>query len=124
MLRSLYSFFKAIPTMLRIFKVWKKKRSINETIAEYLRLQYPFIVPVEKMKSQIKVLQGLPTLETMVGMQRKALKRTLLSVGISLVVATALVFVLRHLLLALNTPYTFFDLIVYPFVRFWSLFLR
>lgn len=124
MLRSLYSFFKALPTMLQIFRVWRKKRSINGTISEYLRVRYPFIVPLETMKAEIKVLEGIPSLETMVGMQRKALAKTMLSVGFSLLAAIVLVFVLRHLLLALNTPYTFWDLLSYPFVRFWSLFLR
>lgn len=124
MLRSLFSFFKTLPTILQIFRAWRKKRTINGTISEYLRVRYPFIVPLETMKAEIKVLDGIPSLETMVGMQRKALTKTILSVGLSLLVATALVFVLRHLLLALNTPYTFGDLLSYPFVRFWSLFLR
>lgn len=124
MLRSLYSFFKMLPTMLRLFKIWWKKRTIDETTAEYLRARYPFIVPLEKMKDGIKMLDGIPTLETMVGMQRKALRKTILSVGISLLIATALVFVLRHMLLALNTPYTFWELLSYPFFRLWHLLIK
>jgi len=124
MLRSLYSLSKSIPTMLQLFKVWWKQRTINGTIAEYLRVRYPFLVPLEKMKAGIKMLDGIPTLETMVGMQRKALRKTLLSVGISLLIATGLVFILRHVLLALNTPYTFGELLSYPFVRIWGLLMK
>jgi hypothetical protein len=76
------------------------------------------------MKAGIKMLDGIPTLETMVGMQRKALKKTILSVGISLLIATGLVFFLRHMLLALNTPYTFRELLSYPFSRLWSLLIK
>jgi len=124
MLRFLYSFFKSIPMMLHLFKIWWKKRTIDGTIAEYLRVRYPFIVPLEKMKAGIKMLDGIPTLETMVGMQRNALKKTILSVGISLLIATGLVFFLRHMLLALNTSYTFMELLSYPFSRLWSLLMK
>jgi len=110
--------------MLQLFKVWWKQRTINGTIAEYLRVRYPFITPLEKMKAGIKMLDGIPTLETMVGMQRKALRKTLLSVGISLLIATGLVFILRHVLLALNTPYTFGELLSYPFIRLWGLLMK
>ncbi|MDY0287920.1 MAG: DUF1232 domain-containing protein [Sphaerochaeta sp.] len=124
MLRSLYSFFKTTPTILLLLKIWWKKRTIDGTIADYLRVQYPFIVPLEQMKTQVKMLDGIPSLETMVGMQRRALRKTIISVGISLLVATGLVFVLRHLLLALNTPYTFWELLLYPFFRLWILLMK
>ncbi|WP_320130305.1 YkvA family protein [uncultured Sphaerochaeta sp.] len=124
LLRSLYSFAKTLPEIAKLWKAWRKKRNLDGTVAEYLRLRYPFIAPLEKLKEGIVVLEGIPTLESMVSMQRKALRKTILSVGLALLIATGLVFVLRHMLLALNTPYTFRELLSYPFVRLWSLFMK
>jgi uncharacterized membrane protein YkvA (DUF1232 family) len=124
LIHSLYSFLKVLPNLVTIVKIWWKKRTVNATIAQYLRQRYPFIVSLESMKAKIKVLDGIPSLETMVSMQQKAMQRKLISVGLTVITATAFVFVLRHMLLSMQTPYSFTDLLSYPFVRLWSLFRR
>jgi uncharacterized membrane protein YkvA (DUF1232 family) len=123
LLRALYAFGKVLPTIHGLCKAWRKKRTIDGAVAQYLRTRYVFIEPVEQMKARIKVLDGIPSLETMVGMQRKALKKSLLLVSVSIIVATALVLVLRFLLIGLGTSYTLFDLLSYPFSQLWSHFL-
>jgi uncharacterized membrane protein YkvA (DUF1232 family) len=119
-LRALYSFGKSLPTILGLYKAWRKKRTIDGAVAQFLRTRYVFIEPVEKMKAEIKVLDGIPSLETMVGMQRKALARSLLLVGITIIATSVLIFVLRHLLIGLGTPYTLLDLLLHPFARLWG----
>jgi hypothetical protein len=75
---------------------------------------------VEKIKTQIKVLDGIPSLETMVGMQRKALAKSLSLVAFTTISATALVFLLRHLSIGLSTPYSILELLAHPFIKLWS----
>jgi uncharacterized membrane protein YkvA (DUF1232 family) len=120
LLRALYAFGKVLPTIHCLCRAWREKRTIDGAVAQFLRTRYVFIEPVEKMKARIKVLDGIPSLETMVGMQRKALKKSMILVGVSIVVATALVFTLRFLLIRLGTSYTLFDLLSYPFTRLWG----
>jgi len=121
LLRSLYSFLKALPTIHGLYKAWRKTRTINGAVAQFLRTRYLFIEPVEKIKADIKVLDGIPSLETMVGMQRKALGKSLSLVAFTTIFATALVFLLRHLSIGLSTPYSILGLLVYPFIQLWSI---
>ncbi|GEM_PF-1008622 len=120
LLRSLHSFFKTLPTIHGLYKAWRKKRTINGAVAQFLRTRYLFIEPVEKIKAEIKVLEGIPSLETMVGMQRKALAKSLLLVCITAVSATALVFILRFQLISSRTPYSLIDLLISPFITLWG----
>lgn len=119
-LRSLFSLCKALPSICGLYKAWRKKRTINGAVAQFLRTRYLFIEPVEKIKAEIKVLEGIPSLETMVGMQRRALGKSLLLVIITTICATVLIFILRHLLIGLRTPYSIFELLAYPFIKLWG----
>ncbi len=119
-LRALYAFGKVLPTIHGLGRAWREKRTVDGAVAQFLRTRYVFIELVEKMKARIKVLDGIPSLEIMVGMQRKALKKSLILVSASIVIATILVFVLRFLLIRLGTPYTLFDLLSYPFTKLWG----
>jgi uncharacterized membrane protein YkvA (DUF1232 family) len=123
-LRTLRSFAKGLPTIWKIGKCWRKTRTVDGTIAEYLRMRYPFIGPLERMKGEMRVLDGIPGLEEMVNMQRAELRDTTVSVSVSLVLAVGVVFALRHLLMATQTDQTIISLLVYPFVKLSDLLYR
>ena len=120
LLRSFHALGKVLPAVLGLVKALRNKRTIDGAVAQYLRTRYVFIEPVEKLKAEFKMLDGIPSLETMVEMQRKALAKSLLLVILSTMLAIILVFVLRHLLIGLRTPYSLFELLAYPFIRFWK----
>jgi len=123
-LRSLYAAVKALPTLFSLCKAWRKNHTIDGAVAHYLRTRYVFIEPVEKLKVEIKVLEGIPSLETMVGLQRKALAKSLFLVIFTTIGASVLIFVLRHLLIESGSPFSLWGLLAHPFVRLWNVVSR
>lgn len=116
-LRSLFSFIKSIPSILSFARAFVKTKNLDKTVAFFLKEKYPFIEKIEQTKNKFSVLSGIPDLDLMVKMERKALKTTLIEVGVSLVFAFGFAWVLRHLLLTSLTGYTFWSLIFVPFTR-------
>lgn len=123
-LRTLWSFLKSLPNGWRMVRSWWRTRTVDGAIAEYLRTRYPFIRPLEQMKGELKMLDDIPGLETMIGMQRRELRDTTVSVVVSLVLATGIAFALRKVLMATQTDQTVLSLLVYPFGRLFDLLFR
>jgi len=120
-LRSAYSFIKSIPSILSFLRAFIKTKNVDKTVALFLKEKYPFIEKIEETKNKFYVLSGIPDLDLMVKMERKALKTTLIEVLVSLSLAFGLAWMLRHILLTSLTGYTFWSLILVPFTRLMTL---
>jgi uncharacterized membrane protein YkvA (DUF1232 family) len=119
-IRSLVSFFRALPTAIKFIKCYIKTKDIDKAVSAYLRGSYKFIEPLEGLKKKLKVLDDVPDLDIIINMQRKALKKTIITVVVTVVIIMVLFFVLRHLLI-IRTTYTFLSIISLPFQNIYHL---
>lgn len=113
-IRSIVNFIRVLPTIIKFLKCYIKTKDIDKAISAYLKDSYTFIEPLEGLKNKLKLLKDVPDLEIIINMQRKALKKTIITVVVTVVIIMVLFFVLRHALMIKST-HTFFSIIILPF---------
>lgn len=118
--RSLVKFIKILPTSIKFIKCYFKTKNVDKAISQYLKDRYTYIETLEGLKNKLKVLDDVPDLDIIINMQRKSLKRTIITVVATIVLIMVLFFVVRHSLL-LKTSYTFVSIIVLPFQHLYNL---
>lgn len=114
LIRSIVNFIRVLPTIIKFLKCYIKTKDIDKAISAYLKDSYTFIEPLEGLKNKLKLLKDVPDLEIIINMQRKALKKTIITVVVTVVIIMVLFFVLRHALMIKST-HTFFSIIILPF---------
>ncbi|MBK5201846.1 MAG: DUF1232 domain-containing protein [Spirochaetaceae bacterium] len=120
-IRTTVNIIKNLPIVLRFLIYLRRSKDIDKAISLYLKNKYSFIEPLELMKNKIKILGDVPDLDIIIKMQRKALKKTIITVCVTIVIIIIMVFVLRRYLL-LKTSYTTLSLILLPLKKlFYSL---
>jgi uncharacterized membrane protein YkvA (DUF1232 family) len=120
LIRSLVNFFRALPIAIKLIKCYLKTKDIDRAVSVYLKDSYKFIEPLEELKNKIKMLDDVPDLEIIINMQRKALKKTIITVVVTVVIIMILFFVLRHTLM-IRTTYTLVSIISLPFQHIYHL---
>jgi uncharacterized membrane protein YkvA (DUF1232 family) len=119
-IRSVVNFFRILPTSIKFIKCYFKTKDIDKAISQYLKDSYKFIEPLEELKNKLKILDDVPDLEIIINMQRKSLKKTIITVVVTVILIMVLFFVLRHTLI-LKTSYTFLSIITLPFQHLYNL---
>lgn len=118
-IRAIFNFTKNFPSIYKFIKYFIKTRNVDTVISMYLKEKYSFIEPLENLKNKIKILDDVPNLEIIVKMQRKALKKTIISVSLTILLVIIMFFILRHYLI-LKTDYTTLTLIMLPLNKLYS----
>ena len=121
--RFLYSIIKTIPSIIRFFSCWFKAglNNLDEGISNFLKKTYHPLRIAEEYKANYKFLSGIPGLPKMIKDYRKGLKREILNVFLTLVIAGVLLWVFRRLLLISATDLSFWQLLASPFTRILNL---
>lgn len=120
-IRSIYSFLKTLPYIIKFIKIYIKEKDIDSSIEVYLKNNYSFIAPIESLKAKIKVFDDVPDLKELIKLQRKAVQKTIIEVIITIILAIILAYVFRYVLIY-HSSYNFIELIKLPFVNFIDIF--
>lgn len=120
-LKSLFTFFKNLPKVIKIIKIFFKEKDIDSTIEVYLKNSYSFITPIEEFKNKLNVFDDVPDFKELITLQRKALRKTIIEVIITIVLAVVLAFIFRRILI-FNSSYNFIQLIQLPFTNLINIF--
>lgn len=121
LLRTIYSVIKTIPIVFKFLKIYLRDKDIDSAVSDYLKDRYTFINQIEEYKNKVKIFDGLPDLKDLVYLQRTALRKTIIEVVITMILAIVLVFVFKRVLIY-YTDYNFIDILTLPFVSFINLF--
>ncbi|MGD1823423.1 MAG: YkvA family protein [Pleomorphochaeta sp.] len=119
--RSIYSFIKSFPLIHSFLKIFFKEKNIDSTVEIYLKNNYSFITPIEEFKNKLTVFDDIPDLKELIKMQRIALRKTIIEVSLTIILAIIMAFVFRRILI-FNSEYSFFQLIKLPFISFINIF--
>jgi uncharacterized membrane protein YkvA (DUF1232 family) len=113
-IRTSVNIIRNIPNVYRFLKYYRQTRDIDKSISLYLKNRYSFIEPLEGLKNKLKILDDVPDLEIIIRMQRTALRKTIITVSLTVALVIIMFFVLRRYLIY-QTPYTTISLLLLPF---------
>lgn len=111
--RTFFNIIKNIPIAYKFLKYFIQSKDIDKTISLYLKNRYSFIAPLEVLKNKIKVLGDVPDLDVIIKMQRKSLKKTIITVSLTIILVIIMFFILRRYLIS-QTSYTTLSLLMIP----------